>query len=142
MDSIIMGNNYNFNDWFKIGSETGMFDFSSPILRNYDLAYQEAVNFIDNLKTTPDITVEDVAERSMSDDRYFMTLPEDPEIRVERMWLGQNPGYQYRLPQGLFCTVIKYGDTYKVSPQFDPNTRKFKSRQEAGIFILKWILSH
>jgi len=141
---------YSLSDWFEIGKMTGMFDFSAPGLRDTDLTYSEAMQYLGVLQEMQEagvLTNENALETldKVSIHDYFKNLVDKGDEYVEYTEIGNYvvPGFQYRVESGnhhFSDIVVLYKDDEFIVSEDGKRTKTYKTKEEAGIYVMKWIL--
>jgi len=151
MGSIIMGDSdFSLSDWFEIGKMTGMFNFDAPGLRDTDLTYSEAMQYLGILQEmheagalTSESALETLEKVSLHD--YFRNLVDKEDEYVEYTEIGTTfvPGFHYRVESRNHhfsdIVVLYQNDKFLVSEN-GKTTKTYKTKEEAGIYVMKWIL--
>jgi len=130
----------DFKTWLNIGKHTGVFDFSQV-----DDLYK-AYNYEDALKIASLAYSEKQAtwkENADIDKIYFKNLFEDSgyNYHIKDIYNGDvEIHFDFPIEDG--CVLIKRAgiDEYQVITRMT-NQIVFKTREDAGIYILKWLLS-
>lgn len=152
MGSIIM-DTFSFSDWYEAGKMTGMFDFDAPGLKDIDLTYPEAIQYLGllgELAQAGILTNENAIDALQKADnsRYFLSLVDNGDEYVEIQAIGTSPrpGYKYTVESSnhSFYDLIVFSvdGKYSVSEDVDGEliVKKFNTREQTGAYILKWIL--
>ncbi len=152
MDSIIM-DTFSFSDWYEAGKMTGMFNFDAPGLRDTDLTYSEAIQYLgilEELAQAGILTNENAIDALQKADnsRYFLSLVDngDEYVEVQAVGTTPRPGYRYTVESSnhsFHDLVVFLADgKYSVSENRDGEliVKTFNTREQTGAYILKWIL--
>lgn len=141
---------YSLSDWFEVGKMTGMFDFSAPGLKDADLTYSEAMQYFGVLQEMQEagvLTNESALETldKVSIHNYFKNLVDKGDEYVEYIEIGNSvvPGFQYRVESGnhhFSDIVVLYKDDEFIVSEDGKRTKTYKTKEEAGIYVMKWIL--
>lgn len=141
---------YSLSDWFEIGKMTGMFDFSAPGLRDTDLTYSEAMQYLGVLQEmqeagvlTNESALETLDKVSIHD--YFKNLVDKEDEYVEYIEIGNSvvPGFHYRVESRnhhFSDIIVLYKDDEFIISEDGNTTKTYKTKEEAGIYVMKWIL--
>ena len=142
-------NGMSFKEWFNIGKMTGMFDFNAPGLKDADLTYSEAMQFLGMLQDmqsagiiSNEKSIEALDKASVTS--YFRDLVEDdPRVRYEEIGTGQIPGWRYRVRATYndVISVLRTGESTFVICEGSVEVKTCKTKEEAGVYVLKWILN-
>lgn len=146
---------FDFDEWLKVGYNTGMFDFSAPIFKDHNMmTYEEAISFLNDLAQQGTISTESGMKALEKADvsSYFMGLVEEDwsAVQCEAIGTRQIPGWKYVVTpesthEGVWIpmtiSVIVMDDMFQII-EGRTSVAKFKTKEEAGSYILKWILGY
>ena len=64
----------------------------------------------------------------------------DPRVLVTSVWKGHAAGFMYQTPNKDSITVFVIDKKFSISS--GKTIEEFNTKEAAGTYILKWILSH